>query len=304
MKEAFDNAISTAIAKRDTTYFGSVVRELCTKYQLSAKTIHNRFHSMYGNSFQAYVTPYCIPSKEALTAAVLSTSSSEECRVVLGISNRMFNGLYDKYFGVSTYASVKAKILLQAPLNVRKSQLREDNLAILMSQYIGDGHYDRSRHALRIIHGEKQLQYLHWKVGLIHAGYNKASQVIKLHTHSQGHKYGDYYSGKLGHVVFPEDKASVVQLLTPLGWLLWYLDDGTYGQDISICTNLEAVALAAQQELATYGIKARVNKCSDKHAYLITMCGIANTVQFYKNFIESFLDCIPSCMLYKTKVKI
>ena len=71
-----------------------------------------------------------------------------------------------------------------------------------------------------------------------------------------------------------------------------------------ICTNLEGVALAAQEELNTYGIESRVNKVSTANAYNITMCGGINSIRFYKAFIEPFLNIIPSCMKYKTEVKI
>jgi hypothetical protein len=304
MKEEFDKAISTAIATKDVQFFGKLSEELRIKYNVSKKTVHNRFHSMFGCSFRDYIDARILPSKEELTSIILNTSSSEECRLQTKLSHRKFVGLYDKLFGVSTYKEAKKRILLDTPTPVRLSSLREDNLAILMSQYLGDGSYDRLRHSLRIQHGEKQAEYLRWKVGLIIEGYNLQTAEITERTHAQGHKYFDWYSRKLGNVDFPEDKSEVPKLLTPLGWLLWYFDDGTYGQDISICTNLESVAKAAQIELKTYGIDARVNKVSTANAYLVTMCGGINSIRFYKAFIEPFLNIIPNCMKYKTEVKI
>lgn len=304
MKEDFDKAISTAIATKNVNLFGKVSEDLRVKYNVSKKTVHNRFHSMFGCSFRDYVDARILPTKQELTSIILNTSSSEECRLATGLSHRKFVGIYDKLFQVSTYKEAKERILLEAPAPVRFSSLREDNLAILMSQYIGDGSYDRVRHSLRIQHGEKQAEYLRWKVGLILEGYNLQASKISKCTHAQGHTYYDWRSNKLGNVDFPEDKSKVPKMLTPLGWLLLYLDDGTYQQDISICTNLESVALAMQLELSTYGISSRVNKAGAANAYLVTMRGGEHSIRFYKAFIEPFLSIIPSCMLYKTEVKI
>jgi hypothetical protein len=303
MKEEFDKAISLAIVTKDVQLFGQVSEELRIKFNVSKKTVHNRFHSMFGCSFRDYITERIIPAKDELVSAILNTSSSEECRKYLNLSNRHMTGIYDKNFGVSTYSASKEKILMSVPSKVRLSSLREDNYAILMSQYLGDGSYSREHHTLRIQHGHKQAEYLRWKVGMIIEGYNIQSAEIKEKVHAQGLIYYDWYSKKLGNVDFPLDKSEVPKLLTPLGWLLWYLDDGTYGQDISICTNLEKVAIAAKQELSTYGIVARVNKVSNKNAYLLTMCGGANSIRFYKAFIEPFLSIIPKCMLYKTLIE-
>lgn len=303
MKDDFDIAIAEAIATKNVQLFGTVAEVLRLKYGISKKTVHNRFHSMYGSSFRDYVSERVIPTKEELTSAILNTSSSDECRKYLGLSHRKMVGLYDKLFGVSTYSASKEQILMSQPAPVRLSTLREDNLAIMLSQYLGDGHYNRPRHTLEITHGVKQAEYLRWKVGMIVEGYNLQNSTITHNVHAQGHEYYRWYSRKLGNIDFPQNKADVPKLLTPLGWLLWYLDDGTYQQDISICTNLESVANAGIEELVTYGIDARVNKVSGANAYTITMCGGQNTIKFYKAFIEPYLQIIPECMRYKTLVK-
>lgn len=304
MKEEFDKAISLAIATKDVQMFGKTVRELSSKFVVSEKTIHNRFHSMFGKSFRDLVSEKVLPTKEEMESAILNTLDTNECRSYLGLSSRFMVGIYDKMFGVSTYGAAKEIILMSKPAPIRFSALREDNVAILMSQYLGDGSYDKERHSLRIVHGEKQAEYLRWKVGLIVEGYNIQGTQIKESVHAQGHKYYSWYSRKLGNVDFPRDMAEVPRLLTPLGWLLWYFDDGTYGQDICMAIPKESVALAAKKELSTYGITSRVNKMSDSDCYNLTMCGGANTIRFYKNFIEPFLSIIPSCMRYKTVIEL
>lgn len=305
MKMEFDKAVQYAIANWDSQHFGKVARELSATYKISVSTVHLRFKSMYGTGFKEYVESKLVPaSKEDVAAVILNTQTSEEVRAHFKLPKAQFVGFYDRYFGVGTYKAAKIAILKSTPVNVRLSSLREDNIAILMSQYLGDGWYDRQRHALRIIQGHKQAEYLKWKVGLIFAGYNKVSIEVKERLHKQGHVYYDYYSGKLGNVDFPEDKSKVVPLLTPLGWLLWYLDDGCYTQDLAITIHLESVAVAAQLELQTYGIQTRVYKLGDKNAFNLICKGKENSLKFLQNFIEPYSNIVPSCMRYKTEVKI
>lgn len=304
MKDDFNKVLEMAVQAKDVNMFGKCSKDLCTKYGISEKTLYTRFKSMFGVSPRDFISSKVIPSKEELESFILNSKDTHEVRKKTGLSNRYFVGLYDKFFGVSSFTKAREKILLSQPSKVRVNPFREDNISILMSQHLGDGHYCEKRHALRVAHGIKQAEYLKWKVALIHEGYNKVYTKVTLHTHTQGHLYASWYSGKLGCVDFPKDKTLAVSRLTPIGWLLLYLDDGCYGQDMFITTQGEALAVAMQQELLTYGVKARVNVVGKTNSYNVTMCGGQQTINFYKNFIEPFLEDIPRCMQYKTKVKI
>lgn len=304
MKECFDKLIEEAIEKKDVCLFGKHAHNIAKQFGVSHKTVYNRFKSMYGKNPQDMIKDSLLPTKAKLESVILNTSSAEECRNVLNLPACLNTGLYDRVLGVSTYHAAKIKLLLKSPVSVRSTAFREDNISILMSQYLGDGSYDRTRHSLRISHGIKQAEYLRWKVGLIHDGYNTIPTEIKIRTHAQGHEYVSWYSRKLGNVDFPEQKSLAVPLLTPIGWLLWFFDDGHWGQDLQITNNNEEVCNTAKTELATYGIAARVNKCANTNAWLLTMCGQQNSVLFYKNFIEPFLHIIPESMKYKTEMKI
>lgn len=304
MKKDFDKIVEVAVQTKDVNMFGKHVKELSRKYGVGEKTIYTRFSSFFGMSPRDYVKSKIWPTYDEMVSLILNTNSSLEVRDQLGLPNLMYVGIYDKVFGVSNYTKAKKKILMSCPVKVRESTTREDNVALLMSQHLGDGYYCRKRHALKVSHGIKQLEYLRWKVGLIHDGYNEISTKVTTHTHTQGHQYAAWYSCKLGNVDFPEDKTEAVTKLTPLGWLLLYFDDGCYGQDMFITTESKLLAVAMQEELSTYGITSRVNICADGPSHNVTMCGGENTVAFYKNFIEPFLDIIPECMKYKTEVKI
>ena len=304
MKTYFDKVIQEAINQKDVCLFGQYAHQIARQFGVSHKTVYNRFKSLFGQSPQDYIKNQLLPSKESLIATILDSSSTEECMRMLNLPACLARGLYDQVLGKSTYHAAKLHILQSIPVAIRKVTFREDNVALLMSQYLGDGSYDRKRHSLRIAHSSKQAGYLRWKVGLIHDGYNTVPTEIQTCTHTQGHEYVCWYSKKLGNVDFPENRESVVSLLTPMGWLLWYLDDGCWCQDILITTGYQAVAEAGQAELKTYGIEARVSKCSGANAYNLTMRGQANSLLFFKNFIEPFSEITPECMKYKTEMKI
>lgn len=304
MKEDFDKIVEVAVQTKDVNLFGKHVKALSSKYGVVEKTVYTRFFSLFGKSPREYIKSQIWPTYEEMVSLVLNSESSQEVRDNLGLPNKMYVGIYDKFFGVSNYHKAKEKILMSVPVKVRKSTTREDNISLLMSQHLGDGYYDRKRHSLKVSHGIKQAEYLRWKVGLIHDGYNEVSTKVSIHTHSQGHQYATWYSCKLGNVDFPEDKAEAVSKLTPIGWLLLYLDDGCYGQDMFITTESALLAVAMQKELKTYGIDSRVNICANGPAHNVTMCGGKNTIAFYKNFIEPFSEIMPKCMKYKTEVKI
>jgi len=304
MKCEFDKILSMAVYIKDVNYFGKCVKEVSDKYGVCKKTVYNRFKSMYGCSPREFLSGKIEPTTAELSSIVLSSATTLEVREFLGLSTSQFVGMYDRHYGVSTFSAAREKLLMAVPSKVRVKPFREDNVSILMSQHLGDGCYCKKRHALRVIHGVKQAEYLKWKVALIFEGYNKVSTRVSEHVHTQGHGYFAWYSGKLGNVDFPERKEDAVKLLTPIGWLLLYLDDGCYGQDMLITTESETLAVAMQEELKTYGVTSRVNRCGQTNSYNVSMCGGQQTIGFYKNFIEPFIEIIPKCMEYKTKVKI
>lgn len=293
MIDDFKKIVEKGIREKNVRAFRESVEGLLDKYPVSEKTLYNRFKSTFKMCPKDYIFKHIYPTKEQFSKYVLSSSSSEEVKEKSGLSNKDFVGIYDKFYGVSTFQKARL-VLLNMHTHIKVPQ-REDNRAIIYSQVLGDGSYDKKRHALRIIHGEKQAEYLRWKVDLLNSAYPKTSKEVKQRIHKQGHIYFDYYTA-IGNVDVPSTEAECVSLLTNLGWLLWWLDDGCYSQNISIaCRRSKEVRDEAIHELSTYGIKARQD--SDG----ILMCGQENDLLFYKNFIEPFMDDIPKCMMYKVE---
>lgn len=288
----FKKIIQEGIVKKDVSYFGKKSKEMLKIYNINEKTLYNRFKSIYGKSPREVISENIFPSENQMIEFILNSKTSEEVRFKTGLSQRYFIGIYDKYFKVSTFKESKLKIL-NKKLNISYNPNIFDNRALIASQILGDGSYDKKRHSITITHGEKQIEYLKFKVSLFTKAFPKFLSKITINNHIQGHIYGRWYSGNIGHYKPPVYRKDLVKELTPLGWLLYYMDDGCFNQDITIAIKDEEVALSLIHELKTYNIYFRRSKD------IIIACGNENSLLFYKNFIEPFKGIIPKCMQYK-----
>lgn len=296
MKDDFDKLVEDAVTI-PATRTNVRMEEIATKYGIGTKTVYTRFRSIYGRPLKDEIRAKLTPTKAALSSLILNTTSVDEVWKALGRGSTFFSGLFDGYYGVSTYTKAKLHIL-EHNVTTPYVVTREDTRSIIYSQLLGDGSYDAQRHALRICHGSKQTEYLKAKVAMLCKALPKLPSKVALRTHTQGHDYAEWYSRHLGNIDIPskEEYAALVPKMTPVGWLLWYLDDGCLGQDIMICTSRSDLQQAIMAELLTYGIQSRI--ASDA----VYMRGRRNTIQFYKTFIEPLLHLVPNCMLYKVKI--
>jgi len=299
MKRDFDEVISESIALKDVSHFGKRIKKIADKYGVHERQIYIRFKSIYGASPREIIKKELTPPREKLEDLILSSESSKEFIEKSELPKCIWQGLFDREFGVSTFQKAKLQILKDNHEPVRKNITREDNVSLLMSQYLGDGSYYRNRHAMRIDHSIKQANYLRWKVALLKEGFPFLPTKITQTVHTQGHEMVQWWSRRLGKIEFPGNKAQAVELLTPIGWLLWWLDDGGWWQDISIACKDEQICRAAVKELETYGISARVVRSQS-----FVMCGQKQSLLFYQNFIQPYEDLIPLCMRYKFELKI
>lgn len=279
----------------DVTHYIDCLSE---KYGICQRTAYSRFTSYFGTSPKKYVRALITPSKAELSTLILNSETVDELWEKLPRDKTYWGGLFDRVYGVSTFKKAKEKILSQQSV-VPYTVTRDDNRSLLYSQVLGDGHYNAKRHILAIQHGMKQAEYLKWKVALMTKGYPNLNHEVKAYQHTQGHKYVSWYSGKLGNVDLPSDpdeRWTLVEKLTPMGWLLWYLDDGCNGQNYSISVCNEKTEAETVRVLATYGIKSRVQAGS------VIMCGMINDRLFSRAFLEPFLHLIPRSMHYKVKI--
>jgi len=289
----FNKIIQEAINKKDYSYFATKIEYLTNKYSVCEKTIYNRFKSIFKMSPREYIIKNIFPSRQEIIEILLESSNSKMFFETLNLPNNLTKGIFDRYFSVSTFKKARLKILSEK-LDTNYVPIREDNRSIIYSQLLGDGSYNKKSHGLRIIHGEKQIPYLKWKVSMLNKAYPKTSSIVNIRTHKQGHIYGDYYT-PLGNIDIISELEAITKL-TNFGWLLWFLDDGSYNQNISICCKRDKkLRLKAIDVLKTFDIDAREDGTS------IICKGKENDLKFFYNFIKPFLSDIPKCMLYKVE---
>lgn len=297
MYESFQKMIEGMVA--DPNYdVTAEMNRIADTFGIGHKTAYTRFHSYFGTSPKKHVRDLVTPSKAKLTEMILNTGTVSELWDLLPRPSVFYTGLFDQNYGVSTYKKAKVEILKGAS-TTPYVVTREDNRSLIYSQLLGDGSYDDRRHALRISHGIKQAEYLKAKVTMMTKAYPNLYSEVKIHTHTQGHQYASWYSGSLGNVDIPEKKDYhlLVEKLTPIGWLLWWLDDGWWAQNVAISICNADTEKAAIEVLATYGIAARPAQNGS-----IQMRGEVNDMLFYNTFIAPLRHLIPACMMYKVKI--
>ena len=285
--------------------------DLVAKFGIHANTVSKRFKSYYGKSILELYKELVLPTKNELTSAVVCSESWEEVCEKLQLNTHFRRGLMDKYYGVSSFAKAKALCCLDIKDVVFDPSIC-NNKALVISQFFGDGHYDAVRGAFIITHGEKQQGYLTYKVGLFNKAFPTSKPVnrIRKYKHIQGHNYFNWYSGrlpsKLTSYLEETNPRDMVKELTPLGILLWFLDDGYFDLDftkrsnnyISIYVHNTDVLIALQEELLTYQINSTT--CNN----VLKIGSYQSAVNFYKNFMEHYKNDVPECMQYKFEMKI
>lgn len=277
---------------------------LMQEYNLSEMELVRRIRSF----MQKPLSEVFFPNAEEIQECLIRASTAEEFKTLLGISTAEFAGFFDKNLGVANFTQAKARCLYKMKIP-KVSPCTADNEAIVISQFIGDGSYCKARKALKITHGIKQLGYLRFKVSLLVNAYPQLYSVDRISclTHTQGHEYCNWYSGKLPeHITNKLENWTFKQLinsLTPLGILLLFLDDGClYWKDtkvISFCIGNDPKKHRDLQELlATYDLHSNITD---------TSCVIArqvDIVKFINLFIKPYIDIVPECLKYKTEIMI
>ena len=287
---------------------GFIIRRLVEYFNITESEVNKRFKLYFNKTIAEYLDGISYPSRDEIENALLMAADVNDMKNILNMKNsNQWKGLLDKEFGYSTFISAKSNFTLSKNIEQFNPNL-SDNKAILISQYLGDGSFDKVRNSLRIVHGIKQLDYLKFKVALLSKAFPSLYTKITTHTHKQGHIYGSYYSGQFSEKytnIFYQNKASLVKYLSPLGWMLYFMDDGNYfynteskQSSLSIATIDKELQLEIQKVLLTYNIKANLSKNQ------ISIQNKVDVVKFINSFIKPYSDIIPECMKYKYDMKI
>ena len=283
----------------------NAVMILAKEFGVSVSTANNRFSGYFGKTMREHIRDTVVPSKEQCDLLVAISADVNEFKELSGMSKhpQLFKGLFDRYYGTSTFQKVKATLVSKIPCQQYNPTV-DDNRSIFLSQYFGDGSYDNRRNALRIEHGYKQLDYLRFKVSLFNKAWPTTCGLEKIakRVHTDGYVSYTWYSGKLPNNY--KDCHKSVKQLSPLGVLLWYLDDGCYhvsknGQQIiDLCIPDEKVKADAYEHFKSYGIEFNVRGKS------LVLQDSVKVAKFMNCFTRPFVHLVPECMKYKCEMKI
>ena len=284
----------------------NTVMILSKEFNTSVKTANTRFKTYFGKTVRELIRDRCTPSKEECDFLLMTSVDVNDFKTKAGFTNTpaYFKGLFDRYYGVSNYQKAKASVITKIPSKHYNPTIY-DNKAIFLSQYFGDGSFDPARNSIRIEHGYKQKEYLLFKVSLFNKAFpttNGIEAVREVIRDGTGYVSYTWYSGKLPNNYVEASKD--VEELTPLGLMLWYLDDGCYhvskdGQHtISLCIPDEGIKQQAYNVFKSYGIEFTVRKVE------LVLQDSVKVAMFMNCFTKPFLHIIPECMKYKCEMKI
>ncbi len=308
--KAFPELAEELISKANSLdYGGKVIRLLAQTYNIGIRTAYIRFHSIFGCSPREYVTRLKMISKKEALEYINQSDSIEEFWALTGMPYKFRVGFFDKMFGVSTFRQAKIQQIVSKQ-SLKATPTRQDNKAILISQYLGDGSFDKKRKAIRIEHGYKQKTYLEFKVKLIHAAFSNTNSIDQIKENQRviyGQPYTSYswYSKKISPKYFDwivgATAQELIQALTPLGWCLWYLDDGYLQIEpqtkIELAIHDAEIRTIAKEELLTYGISSFIGKKA------IVIGEQKSVIIFLQTFCIPFRHLIPKEMHYKTLIE-
>lgn len=187
--------------------------------------------------------------------------------------------------------------------------------AVLVGTLLGDACLQKTGQKnarLRLEHGEKQKEYLHWKCEQFPKLFNRAPDHVKR-THPKTKRVYGYWRGQshstpiLGkwHSLFYKDGVkhlpqNLTELLTlPLSLAVWYMDDGYYSQSERHSFIYLGQVSCSEAETARQAIESNFNlqpRIYDKKEKGFALFFSVNETKKFHQLIKG--DVIPS-MSYK-----
>lgn len=287
----------------------NVCEILAQEYNIKLRTAHDRFKSLFHLPVRDYIAYINTPSKEVLRDAIIRNTSQEELLKDLNIHYSWIKGLYDKYFKVSTFNKAKQYLTNEVDV-IPYNPTIEDNLSILISQYLGDGSYEfyDNRSSLRLEHSAEQFDYLKFKINLLKKAFPAIPGLETIRKRdNEGYISYVWRSNNIRHrymdIIKNNSKLDLLPHMTPFGWCLWYLDDGNLFiskkcSHLSYAISDPALQEVACHELLSYGFNFQIAKDQ------IVLSNKLEIIKFINSFIKPFQHLIPKCMNYKFIVKI
>ncbi len=245
------------------------------------------------------------PSREELASMIASGMTPYQIADKLGYSSGGWSNIY-KYcrdYGIKFDYSVNH--------DLRAVEFTQRQKDIMYGSLLGDAYIrpGKASSALSFTHGEKQLDYLLWK--LKEFDNFVATKTPYKYSHPFHGNAPTYSFSTITHpeidkaqsIVYPNGKKVItedwIKLLSPLSLAVWYLDDGSlnkrYGT-IVFCTNsfsVEEQSLLIDFLEKNYSIHAKLERRRNNQFVLRVN---ASESKLFRNIIAEY---VPPCMDYK-----
>lgn len=182
---------------------------------------------------------------------------------------------------------------------------------IALGSLLGDAYLRPSgnSYTLSFTHGEKQKQYLEWKLSEFENFVTTKTfykHITNFHGNSPTYSFSTIthpYLLELHSLCYPDGVKHISQqwldLLTPLSLAVWYMDDGSlnkrYGT-IVLCTNCFSTdehAMMIDYFISHYDIEPKIEH--RRNGQVILRINASQSRQF-RNIISPY---VPNCMSYK-----
>ena len=280
--------------------------EIATKYGYSDSRFLRKLARRYDLPKRKVVLK---PSEADLRRMILEESLTPyQVAEALGYGEGGWSNIY-KYcreYGISFDFSLNHD-LRAVPFTQRQKDIALGSL--LGDAYLRPSGKSHRSHSLSFTHGEKQLEYLQWK---LHEFRNfVTTETLTVHPstfHGNAPTYSfstisHPYLHELRQLCYPNGVKTVTQawldLLSPLSFAVWYLDDGSrnkrYGT-IVLCTNsfsFDQQTLLVEYFSSRFNIEVKIEPRRNGQSVLRI-----NASQS-KRFLELISPHIPDCMAYK-----
>lgn len=304
-ERAKELADACVFVKRNNVY-----ETLAKEFGIGKRTAGDRFKSIFGKCVRDYIYDNTIPSKEKMIDAFVKSETYEEMIAISGIRHyQIYVSVANMYFHETNYG--KIKLSLAAKSTVKGYVVtRADNESILISQLFGDGHFERGN-SIKIEHCEKQYEYLKFKISLLNKAFPETNgfeairkrNIFDKRTSKKYVSYSYRTSPCLAKQIQRVESRTIdenVNLMTPFGVMLYFLDDGslTYSEKYKTCS----LSFASKNEelkeclikyFRTYGYEFH------RHETYIQLQSKIEIVKFINDFLMPFENIIPDCMKYK-----
>lgn len=202
------------------------------------------------------------------------------------------------------------------------NRLSKTQIQVCLGSMMGDGcialrKSNNSR--LMIGHSIKQLDYLLWKKKLLSPfvlsnnlniseshGFSKGTYACGFSSimHQDFTDIGTLFYRKISGKRTKVITRKILNMIGPLGILIWYLDDGSFSSDKAIKLATHGFTLSENKAIKIwfwqkYRIKATIHEENyhEKKYFFITLNVSGSRILL--NMISKYIKDIPDCMMYK-----